>query len=87
MQPRFSMINSKSFTCELSFEERLDGISPQFRAPMKALASEITRKLGKRLAWLKIKVRELTGAFTAISTSSVVNPIHRGHAVDESRDC
>ncbi|KIM25210.1 hypothetical protein M408DRAFT_26410 [Serendipita vermifera MAFF 305830] len=30
-------------------------------APMKALASEITRKLGKRLAWLKIMVRELTG--------------------------
>lgn len=30
-------------------------------APMKALASEITRKLGKRLQWLKIKVRELTG--------------------------
>ena len=28
---------------------------------MKALASEITRKLGKRLAWLRIKVRELTG--------------------------
>ena len=30
---------------------------------MKALASEITRKLGKRLAWLRIKVRELTGTF------------------------
>lgn len=30
-------------------------------APMKALASEIVRKLGKRLAWLSIKVRELTG--------------------------
>jgi antiviral helicase SLH1 len=28
---------------------------------MKALASEITRKLGKRLAWLSIRVRELTG--------------------------
>jgi antiviral helicase SLH1 len=28
---------------------------------MKALAGEITRKLGKRLAWLRIKVRELTG--------------------------
>ena len=28
---------------------------------MKALASEITRKLGRRLAWLRIKVRELTG--------------------------
>ncbi|KAG6331151.1 hypothetical protein ID866_7939 [Astraeus odoratus] len=30
-------------------------------APMKALASEITHKLGKRLGWLGIKVRELTG--------------------------
>jgi antiviral helicase SLH1 len=28
---------------------------------MKALAAEITRKLGKRLQWLGIKVRELTG--------------------------
>ena len=30
-------------------------------APMKALAAEITAKLGKRLAWLGIQVRELTG--------------------------
>ena len=30
-------------------------------APMKALAAEITRKVGKRLAWVGIKVRELTG--------------------------
>ncbi|KAI0049650.1 Sec63-domain-containing protein [Auriscalpium vulgare] len=30
-------------------------------APMKALASEIVRKLGKRLRWLSIEVRELTG--------------------------
>ena len=29
---------------------------------MKALASEFTRKLGKRLKWLGINVRELTGA-------------------------
>lgn len=28
---------------------------------MKALAAEITRKLGKRLQWLGIKARELTG--------------------------
>jgi len=34
-----------------------------FSAPMKALASEIVRKLGKRLQWLSIKVRELTGLF------------------------
>lgn len=31
------------------------------RAPMKALAAEIVRKLGKRLAWLSIRVQELTG--------------------------
>lgn len=30
-------------------------------APMKALAAEITGKLGKRLAWLGIQVREYTG--------------------------
>lgn len=30
-------------------------------APMKALASEIVRKFAKRLKWLAIEVRELTG--------------------------
>lgn len=30
-------------------------------APMKALAAEITRKMGKRLKWLNVLVRELTG--------------------------
>ncbi|KAH8118593.1 Sec63-domain-containing protein [Phellopilus nigrolimitatus] len=30
-------------------------------APMKALAAEIVRKLGKRLRWLAVNVRELTG--------------------------
>ena len=30
-------------------------------APMKALAAEITEKLGKRLAWLGINAREFTG--------------------------
>ena len=30
-------------------------------APMKALAAEVTDKLGKRLQWLGIQVRELTG--------------------------
>jgi antiviral helicase SLH1 len=32
-----------------------------FSAPMKALASEIVRKFDKRLKWLGINVRELTG--------------------------
>jgi hypothetical protein len=36
-------------------------------APMKALAAEITRKVGKRLAWVGIKVRELTGQCAAMS--------------------
>ncbi|KAF8812579.1 Sec63-domain-containing protein [Phlegmacium glaucopus] len=39
----------------------LDTFKVIYVAPMKALASEIVRKLGKRLAWLSIKVRELTG--------------------------
>lgn len=39
---------------------------------MKALASEITRKLGKRLAWLKIKVRELTGIVISRIISSLL---------------
>ncbi|KAK3060481.1 hypothetical protein LTS18_008461, partial [Coniosporium uncinatum] len=30
-------------------------------APMKALAAEVTEKLGKRLAWLGVRARELTG--------------------------
>jgi len=30
-------------------------------APMKALAAEVTEKLGKRLAWLGVNVREFTG--------------------------
>jgi antiviral helicase SLH1 len=34
---------------------------------MKALASEIVRKLGKRLRWLFIEVRELTGMFMSVS--------------------
>src|SRR6266403_3156629 len=32
-----------------------------FRAPMKALAAEVVRKFTKRLQWLAIRVRELTG--------------------------
>jgi antiviral helicase SLH1 len=30
-------------------------------APMKALAAEVVRKLAKRLAWLRVTVKELTG--------------------------
>ncbi|KAG6817216.1 hypothetical protein H0H87_011574 [Tephrocybe sp. NHM501043] len=40
---------------------RIQSIVYPTAAPMKALASEIVRKLGKRLSWLNIEVRELTG--------------------------
>ena len=38
-----------------------DNFKIVYVAPMKALAAEITDKLGKRLAWLGVQVRELTG--------------------------
>ncbi|KAK8853378.1 hypothetical protein IAR55_004082 [Kwoniella newhampshirensis] len=38
-----------------------DAFKVIYVAPMKALAAEIVAKFGKRLAWLNIKVRELTG--------------------------
>ena len=44
-----------------SFGVRLDDFKIIYVAPMKALAAEITGKLSKRLSWLDIKVRELTG--------------------------
>lgn len=40
---------------------RRDDFKIVYVAPMKALAAEITRKFAKRLAWLGIRVRELTG--------------------------
>jgi hypothetical protein len=43
------------------FNINRDAFKIIYVAPMKALAAEITRKFGKRLAWLNIKVRELTG--------------------------
>jgi antiviral helicase SLH1 len=43
------------------FAVQTDEFKVVYVAPMKALAAEITEKLGKRLAWLGIKVRELTG--------------------------
>ncbi|KAF4126820.1 antiviral helicase SLH1 [Geosmithia morbida] len=39
----------------------IDDFKIVYVAPMKALAAEITEKLGKRLAWLGIKAREYTG--------------------------
>ncbi|SMR47532.1 unnamed protein product [Zymoseptoria tritici ST99CH_3D1] len=43
------------------FTVHTDDFKIVYVAPMKALAAEITGKLGKRLAWLGIQVRELTG--------------------------
>lgn len=43
------------------FAVNLDDFKIVYVAPMKALAAEITEKLGKRLAWLGIKCREYTG--------------------------
>lgn len=43
------------------FAVQTDDFKIVYVAPMKALAAEITEKLGKRLAWLGIQVRELTG--------------------------
>nr|POE89847.1 putative helicase mug81 [Quercus suber] len=43
------------------FMVRTDDFKIVYVAPMKALAAEITEKLGKRLAWLGVQVRELTG--------------------------
>lgn len=39
----------------------VDSFKIVYVAPMKALAAEIVEKLGKRLKWLAIQVRELTG--------------------------
>ncbi|KAL8747921.1 MAG: hypothetical protein Q9190_000245 [Brigantiaea leucoxantha] len=43
------------------FAVQSEGFKIVYVAPMKALAAEITDKLGKRLAWLGIQVREYTG--------------------------
>lgn len=45
----------------VDFAVRTEDFKIVYVAPMKALAAEITDKLGKRLAWLGIQVREFTG--------------------------
>lgn len=45
----------------VDFVVHADEFKIVYVAPMKALAAEITEKLGKRLAWLGIKCREYTG--------------------------
>ncbi|KAF2457723.1 Sec63 Brl domain-containing protein [Lineolata rhizophorae] len=43
------------------FAVQTDDFKIVYVAPMKALAAEVTEKLGKRLAWLGVQARELTG--------------------------
>jgi antiviral helicase SLH1 len=43
------------------FTVQVNDFKVVYVAPMKALAAEVTGKLGKRLQWLGIQVRELTG--------------------------
>lgn len=43
------------------FVVHTDAFKIVYVAPMKALAAEITEKFSKRLAWLGVQVRELTG--------------------------
>jgi antiviral helicase SLH1 len=45
----------------VDFTVQTDDFKIVYVAPMKALAAEVTEKLGKRLSWLGIQVRELTG--------------------------
>lgn len=46
------------------FKCNLDDFKIVYVAPMKALAAEIVDKFSKRLAWLGVQVRELTGSFS-----------------------
>ncbi|KAJ8114050.1 hypothetical protein ONZ43_g4998 [Nemania bipapillata] len=48
-------------TVATDFAVDLEDFKIVYVAPMKALAAEITEKLGKRLAWLGIRCREYTG--------------------------
>ncbi len=40
---------------------------------MKALAAEIVRKINKRLQWLSISVRELTGMLNSYFSNSLIS--------------
>ncbi|KLU86282.1 hypothetical protein MAPG_05298 [Magnaporthiopsis poae ATCC 64411] len=48
-------------TTTTEFAVQAEDFKIVYVAPMKALAAEITEKLGKRLAWLGIRCREYTG--------------------------
>ncbi|GAA97792.1 hypothetical protein E5Q_04471, partial [Mixia osmundae IAM 14324] len=48
-------------TADNRFVMRNNDFKIIYVAPMKALAAEVVRKMSKRMAWLGVKVRELTG--------------------------
>jgi antiviral helicase SLH1 len=56
----------------LNLEKPVKGLRNDFKiiyvAPMKALAAEIVRKMGKRLGWLGTVVKELTGKLGMLSS-------------------
>lgn len=58
------------------------------RAPMKALASEIVRKITKRLKWINITVKELTGGTYVTKFWAILIECHenRRHATHQNWD-
>ncbi|KAI9513193.1 Sec63-domain-containing protein [Russula earlei] len=52
---------TRSASQSIATSIRRDAFKVIYVAPMKALAAEIVRKFAKRLQWLAIRVRELTG--------------------------
>ena len=56
---------------DMNFSLARENFKIIYVAPMKALAAEVTQKLGKRLAWLGIQVRELTGDMHLTKTEIV----------------
>ncbi|KAF8309549.1 Sec63-domain-containing protein [Clavulina sp. PMI_390] len=58
---QYSTKGPNASTASPAVNIRRDDFKIIYVAPMKALAAEITRKLGKRLKWLNIIVKELTG--------------------------
>ena len=59
----------------VDFAIRTEDFKIVYIAPMKALAAEITGKLGKRLAWLGVQVREFTGDMHLTKTEIVQTQI------------
>jgi antiviral helicase SLH1 len=62
-------------TAATEFGVNLADFKIVYVAPMKALAAEVTEKLGKRLAWLGIKCREYTGDMHLTKTEIVQTQI------------